>query len=93
MGDPADVAKTLVAEARSGVDVVRLVAGDPLSIDSVLAEVHAVTRTQVAFEILPGLASSTAVPAYAGLPRARPTPWPMCAATWIGRPWPLLLAR
>ncbi|WP_255785733.1 uroporphyrinogen-III synthase [Mycobacteroides abscessus] len=68
LGDPADVAKTLVAEARSGVDVVRLVAGDPLSIDSVLAEVHAVTRTQVAFEILPGLASSTAVPAYAGLP-------------------------
>lgn len=68
LGDPADVAKTLVAEAKNGVDVVRLVAGDPLSIDSVLAEVTAVTRTQVAFEILPGLSSSTAVPAYAGLP-------------------------
>ncbi|SKT75530.1 Uncharacterised protein [Mycobacteroides abscessus subsp. abscessus] len=25
--------------------------------------------------------------------RARPIPWPMCGATWIGRPWPLLLAR
>ena len=30
LGDPAEVAKTLIAEARSGVDVVRLVAGDPL---------------------------------------------------------------
>ncbi|MBN4679036.1 bifunctional uroporphyrinogen-III C-methyltransferase/uroporphyrinogen-III synthase, partial [Pandoraea nosoerga] len=34
LGDPADVAKTLTAEARSGVDVVRLVAGDPLTVDA-----------------------------------------------------------
>src|SRR5258705_3145312 len=31
LGDPAEVAKTLAAEARTGGDVVRLVAGDPLS--------------------------------------------------------------
>src|SRR4051794_41146313 len=30
LGDPAEVAKTLATEARTGVDVVRLVAGDPL---------------------------------------------------------------
>ena len=36
LGDPAEVAKTLIAEARSGVDVVRLVAGDPLTVDSVI---------------------------------------------------------
>src|SRR5262249_39511004 len=35
LGDPAEVAKTLAAEARTGVDVVRLVSGDPLSVDAV----------------------------------------------------------
>src|SRR6516225_9791316 len=35
LGDPAEVAKTLAAEARGGADVVRLVAGDPLSVDAV----------------------------------------------------------
>src|SRR4051812_22127198 len=34
LGDPAEVAKTLATESRTGVDVVRLVAGDPLSVDS-----------------------------------------------------------
>lgn len=68
LGDPAEVAKTLVNEARTGVDVVRLVAGDPLSVDAVLAEVTAVARTQANFEIVPGLPATTAVPTYAGLP-------------------------
>ena len=36
LGEPAEVARTLVAEARAGADVVRLVAGDPLSVDSVI---------------------------------------------------------
>jgi uroporphyrinogen III methyltransferase / synthase len=68
LGDPAEVAKTLVAEARTGTDVVRLVAGDPLSVDSVIAEVTAVARAHLHFEIVPGLAPSSAVPTYAGLP-------------------------
>ena len=51
-----------------GTDVVRLVAGDPLSVDSVITEVNAVTRTHLPFEIVPGLPASTAVPTYAGLP-------------------------
>ncbi|MGB6516764.1 MAG: uroporphyrinogen-III C-methyltransferase, partial [Mycobacterium sp.] len=68
LGDPAEVAKTLVAEARSGADVVRLVAGDPLSVDAVITEVNAVARTHLHFEIVPGLAASDAVPTYAGLP-------------------------
>ncbi|MFZ0225960.1 MAG: uroporphyrinogen-III synthase [Mycobacterium sp.] len=68
LGDPAEVAKTLVAEARAGADVVRLVAGDPLSLDSVITEVNAVARTHLHFEIVPGLAASDAVPTYAGLP-------------------------
>lgn len=68
LGDPAEVAKTLATEARTGVDVVRLVAGDPLSVDAVITEVTALTRTNLTFEIVPGLPDTTAVPSYAGLP-------------------------
>ena len=68
LGDPAEVAKTLAAEARTGIDVVRLVAGDPLSVDSVITEVTALTRSHLNFEIVPGLPDTTAVPTYAGLP-------------------------
>ena len=49
LGEPAEVAKTLVAEAKAGADVVRLVAGDPMSVDSVITEVHAVTRSHLQF--------------------------------------------
>jgi uroporphyrinogen III methyltransferase / synthase len=68
LGEPADVAKTLTAEARSGADVVRLVAGDPLTLDAVITEVTAVARTHLHIEIVPGLAATSAVPTYAGLP-------------------------
>jgi uroporphyrinogen III methyltransferase / synthase len=68
LGDPAEVAKTLATESRTGVDVVRLVAGDPLSVDSVITEVNALSRLHLAFEIVPGLPATTAVPTYAGLP-------------------------
>ncbi|KZS57088.1 bifunctional uroporphyrinogen-III C-methyltransferase/uroporphyrinogen-III synthase [Mycobacterium ostraviense] len=68
LGEPVDVAKTLTAEARSGADVVRLVAGDPLSVDAVITEVNAVARTHLHFEVVPGLAATSAVPTYAGLP-------------------------
>jgi uroporphyrinogen III methyltransferase / synthase len=68
LGEPAEVAKTLVAEARTGVDVVRLVAGDPLTLDAVITEVNAVARSHLHIEIVPGLAATDAVPSYAGLP-------------------------
>lgn len=68
LGDPAEVAKLLTAEARSGADVVRLVAGDPLSVDAVITEANAVARTHLRFEIVPGLPATSAVPTYAGLP-------------------------
>jgi len=68
LGEPAEVAKTLTAEARSGADVVRLVAGDPLTVDGVITEVNAVARTHLHIEIVPGLAATSAVPTYAGLP-------------------------
>lgn len=68
LGDPVEVAKTLATESRTGIDVVRLVAGDPLSVDSVITEVNALTRSHLTFEIVPGLPATTAVPTYAGLP-------------------------
>ncbi|KUI13062.1 bifunctional uroporphyrinogen-III C-methyltransferase/uroporphyrinogen-III synthase [Mycobacterium sp. GA-1285] len=68
VGDPTEVAKTLITEARTGVDVVRLVAGDPLSVDAVITEVSAVAKSHLVFEIVPGLPDTTAVPTYAGLP-------------------------
>ena len=68
LGDPTEVAKTLAAEARTGVDVVRLVAGDPLSVDAVITEVNALAKSHLDFEIVPGLPDTTAVPTYAGLP-------------------------
>jgi uroporphyrinogen III methyltransferase / synthase len=68
LGEPAEVAKMLTAEARSGVDVVRLVTGDPLTVDAVITEVNAVARSHLHIEIVPGLAATSAVPTYAGLP-------------------------
>ncbi|MGH3795573.1 MAG: uroporphyrinogen-III synthase [Pseudonocardiaceae bacterium] len=68
VGEPAEVAKNLVAEAKGGRTVVRLVSGDPLTADAVVAEALAVARTSVSFEVVPGVASGTAVPAYAGVP-------------------------
>ncbi|MFT4086805.1 MAG: bifunctional uroporphyrinogen-III C-methyltransferase/uroporphyrinogen-III synthase [Gordonia sp. (in: high G+C Gram-positive bacteria)] len=68
LGDPSQVAKTLVTQARTGVNVVRVVAGDPMTSDSVLAEINAVARTSVAFEVLPGLPAAAVVPGFAGMP-------------------------
>jgi uroporphyrinogen III methyltransferase/synthase len=68
VGDPAEVAKALVAEARAGHQVVRLVAGDPLSADAVVREAAAVAKTAVPFDVVPGVPVSVGVPAYAGVP-------------------------
>lgn len=66
-GEPGEVAKMLIGEARNGHDVLRVVAGDPLTDDAVIAEITAIARTNVVFEVLPGLPSATAVPGYAGI--------------------------
>ncbi|MGH3695648.1 MAG: uroporphyrinogen-III synthase [Pseudonocardiaceae bacterium] len=68
VGEAGEVAKDLVAEAKSGRSVVRLVSGDPLTADSVVAEVQAVARASVPFEVVPGVPAGTAVPAFAGVP-------------------------
>jgi uroporphyrinogen III methyltransferase/synthase len=67
VGEPAEVAKTAVAAAKSGTVVVRLVTGDPYTSDAVVKEVLAVGRTSVPFDVVPGVATATAVPAFAGV--------------------------
>jgi uroporphyrinogen III methyltransferase / synthase len=68
VGEPAAVATGLVAEAAEGRPVVRLVAGDPLTADAVVAETLAVAASGVPFDVVPGVSPGTAVPAYAGVP-------------------------
>jgi uroporphyrinogen III methyltransferase/synthase len=67
VGEPAEVAKAAVAAAKNGSVVVRLVAGDPYTSDAVVKEVLTVGRTSVPFDVVPGVAVATAVPAYAGV--------------------------
>ncbi|SFK34354.1 uroporphyrinogen-III synthase [Geodermatophilus ruber] len=66
-GEPAEIAKAAVAAAKHGDTVVRLVAGDPFTSDAAVKEVLAVGRTSVGFDVVPGVAPSTAVPAFAGV--------------------------
>ncbi|MBA2308231.1 MAG: uroporphyrinogen-III synthase [Pseudonocardiales bacterium] len=68
MGEPAEVAAALLAEARAGNPVVRLVSGDPLTADAVVAEARDVAATDLRFDVVPGLPAGTAVPSYAGVP-------------------------
>jgi uroporphyrinogen III methyltransferase/synthase len=67
VGEPTDIVKTAVAAAKNGAVVVRLVAGDPYTADAVVKEVLAVGRTSVPFDVVPGVATATAVPAFAGV--------------------------
>ena len=68
VGEPAQVAKELIAEAGAGRAVVRLVSGDPLTADAVVAEALEVAQSGVPFDVVPGVSSATAAPAYAGVP-------------------------
>jgi uroporphyrinogen III methyltransferase/synthase len=63
-----DSAKTIMAEARTGAHVVRLVAGDPLASVEGGREVAAVARTVVPFEIVPGISTAAGAATYAGIP-------------------------
>lgn len=83
------MAKTLTTEARTGADVVRLVAGDPLTVDAVITEVNAIARSHLHIEIVPGLAPAMPSRRTRGCRWAHRTPSPMCATRmWIGRRWP-----
>lgn len=67
-GAPGEVAKVLLAAARSGRNAVHLVAGDPFARESVVKEVQAVARSSVRFEVVPGVGRAAGVATYAGVP-------------------------
>ena len=67
-GAPGEVAKALVATARSGRNAVHLVAGDPFGRESVVKEVLAVADASVRFEVVPGVDRAAGVATYAGVP-------------------------
>ncbi|NUS72211.1 MAG: bifunctional uroporphyrinogen-III C-methyltransferase/uroporphyrinogen-III synthase [Corynebacteriales bacterium] len=66
--DPAEAAKNVLAGARAGTNVARLVHGDVMTNSHVAKEVQAVTKTVVPFEVLPGVNHADGVATYAGTP-------------------------
>ncbi|WP_067441938.1 bifunctional uroporphyrinogen-III C-methyltransferase/uroporphyrinogen-III synthase [Nocardioides jensenii] len=64
----ANRAKVVVKHAKRGVRVVRLMNGDPFLYASGPEEAQACAKNDIGFEIVPGVSSATAVPAYAGVP-------------------------
>jgi uroporphyrin-III C-methyltransferase len=63
-----DIEQRLIAAAREGYAVVRLKGGDPLLFGRGAEEALALEAAGIPFEIVPGVSSALAVPAYAGIP-------------------------
>ncbi|HEV2244268.1 MAG TPA: bifunctional uroporphyrinogen-III C-methyltransferase/uroporphyrinogen-III synthase [Streptosporangiaceae bacterium] len=60
--------RLLIKAAKAGQHVVRLFGGDPFLFGHATAEVAACAKAHVPFEVVPGVPTATAVPAYAGIP-------------------------
>ena len=63
-----EINELLVSKAQEGGIVVRLKGGDPFVFGRGGEEALALSKAQIAFEIVPGVSSALAVPAYAGVP-------------------------
>ncbi len=63
-----EINQLLVAKAREGKTVVRLKGGDPFVLGRGGEEAEALAHNHISFEVVPGVSSAVAVPAYAGIP-------------------------
>jgi uroporphyrinogen III methyltransferase/synthase len=61
-------ARLVTKLAKSGAHVVRLITGDPFTYSTCPEEAAACAKAGIGFEIVPGVSSVAAVPAYAGVP-------------------------
>ena len=66
--DQADINAMLIAHARNGMRVVRLKGGDPFIFGRGGEEAEALAAASIEFEVVPGITSAIAVPAFAGIP-------------------------
>jgi uroporphyrinogen III methyltransferase / synthase len=75
-------AKVVVRYAKTGARVVRLMAGDPFLYASGPEEAQACLKADIGFELVPGVSSINAVPAYAGIPLTTQNRREMSVVAW-----------
>jgi uroporphyrin-III C-methyltransferase len=63
-----EINRILIDQAQLGYEVVRLKGGDPFVFGRGGEEAEALADAEIPFEIVPGVSSAVAVPAYAGIP-------------------------